>query len=237
MTNENQLAITKQGATEVMQELAGDKYTKLCHEYFVQIPHKLLRCMNISLPAKFILFDIIAYMGNKNHAYPSIEDLALNSGVSHITVQTYIKELEDKMILRVERKHNNTYFVYEELRLNGYIILSEVLHAYRKKMKEVRNVSERTKNHLLRRMLDTVAYKDALEQICEDRRAEKRHEDKDDKYIPFFVKEAVKDFKKSIEAEIMLELPQVYASLDFEDVAVFMERIFEYGQLGRSRRL
>ncbi|WP_187296356.1 helix-turn-helix domain-containing protein [Tepidibacter mesophilus] len=229
MTNEKQLAITKQGATEVMKKLAEDEYTKLFHEYFVQIPHKLLRCINISLPAKFILFDIIAYMGNKNHAYPSIEDLAFNCGASHITVQNHIKELEDKKILRVERKHNNTYFIYDELRMNGYIILSEVLHAYRSKMKEVKNVSERTKNQLLRGMLCSDVYQEALEQICGERQREKRQEDKGDNYVPYQIKSAVDSFKKAVEAKIMAELPQVYSALDFEDVAKFKERVIELG--------
>ncbi len=162
MSKKKQEPISKKSATEVMTELASDDLTNVCHKYFVQIPHKLLRCSNLSHQAKIILFDIIGYMGNNSYAYPPIEDIALNFDMNHSTVRKYINELEDKKILRVERRHNNTYFIYDELRLSGYIIISEVIHAYRRKMKQVKNISERKKNMFLKSIMDSPEYQSAL---------------------------------------------------------------------------
>ena len=48
-------------------------------------------------------------MGDSNNAYPPIEDIALNCGMSHITVQKFTMELEDKRIIKIHRRHKITY--------------------------------------------------------------------------------------------------------------------------------
>ncbi len=140
----------KSGVWEYLKEMAGDERVKVCHELYIPVPQKLLRCMNLSYQAKIILLDIMSYMGKNNHVFPPIHDIALNCGMSHATVQKFIVELEEKRIVKVHRRHNNKYYLLGELKLSGYIILSEVLHEYRRRMKSAYFVSEELKNKFLK---------------------------------------------------------------------------------------
>ncbi len=76
----------KSGAWEYLREMAVDERVKVCHELFIPVPQKLLRCLSITHQAKMILLDILSYMGKNNHSFPPIDDIALNCGMSHATV-------------------------------------------------------------------------------------------------------------------------------------------------------
>jgi hypothetical protein len=104
---------------------------------FVQLPHKLLRCLGLTTYEKIILTDLIAYMGKNNYCYPTQETIALNINASSKTVSDHLKSLNEKDIVWVDyRDHNNVYYLAANLQDNPYIILSELTHQF---IREKRN--------------------------------------------------------------------------------------------------
>lgn len=65
----------KESSSKYLIGMAEDKRLAICNMHYTIVPHKLLRCMNLSPQAKIILIDLISCMGNSNSAYPPIEDV------------------------------------------------------------------------------------------------------------------------------------------------------------------
>lgn len=207
----------KSGAWEYLREMAVDERVKVCHELFIPVPQKLLRCLNLTHHAKIILLDIMSYMGKNNHSFPPIDDIALNCGMSHATVQKYMIELEEMRILKVHRRHNNTYYLVDELKLSGCIILSEVLHEFRRRMKGAYFVSEKQKNKFLKKMLNIDAYTEA-NRTLESVRATLSDDPTGGWHPVDTYRKAVKIFAEAVGEELKTAYPDVYDSADFEIV-------------------
>lgn len=162
---------SKEKAWEYMRQVGRDEENPSFNNLYVPVPQKIHRCLNLHHIAKMVLIDIISYMGDNNNAYPPIADIALNCGVTHPTVEKYIKELENKNFIRVSRGRNNSYYLVKNVWMSGYIVMSEILHEYRKRMKGGRMVSDRNKNDFIEEMLELSEYTTALNAIEADRMA------------------------------------------------------------------
>lgn len=208
----------KTGAWEYLTEMATDERTELCHKLYVPVPQKLLRCLGISMQAKMILLDIVSYMGKNPKAFPPIEDIALNCGTTHMTVQKFIKELEEKNILKVIRRNNNQYYLVDELKLSGYMMLSELLHEFRRRMKSSDYVSERLKNKFIKRMLTIPEYQVALEELEKVRAlfSEDRHAGSH--YVSDY-RSALREYAQVVKKELEAEYPMLYKTVDLSNIS------------------
>ncbi|WP_099190812.1 helix-turn-helix domain-containing protein [Tepidibacter mesophilus] len=160
--------ISKNKGWNYMQELAQNNELIENHTLYTPIPHKISRCLNLGSTPKIILFDLVSYMGNKYYSYPSIDDIALNCGMSHVTVQANMKELEAKKFLIVKRRRNNTYYLPDGLELNPYILLSEVLHGFRGTISKTGLLSDRQSNEFIRSILKSNIYIEKLNLLCKE---------------------------------------------------------------------
>lgn len=208
----------KQGAWEYLTEMATDERTELCNKLFIPVPQKLLRCLNLSHQAKIILLDIMSYMGRNNNSYPPIEDIALNCGMSHATVQKFIKELEEKNILKVYRRQNNMYYLVNELKLSGYVMLSELLHEFRRRMKSSQYVSEKQRNKFIKKMLRISEYKTALEELEKVRAVYSENSKAGDIYVRDYCN-ALRNYAKVVDESLKKEYPMLYAPIDLKGIA------------------
>lgn len=159
--------ISKNKGWEYMQELAQNGDFTEHHTLYTPVPHKILRCLNLGSTAKLILLDLVSYMGDKHFSYPSIEDIALNCNMSHVTIQANIKELENKKFLNVMKRHNNTYYLPDKLHMNPYILLSEVLHEFRRTISST-GLSHRQRNKFIKDVLRSSIYTEKLKLLLEE---------------------------------------------------------------------
>lgn len=217
----------KGSASKYLIGMAEDKRLAICNTHYTIVPHKLLRCINLSPQAKIILLDLLSYMGDSNSAYPPIEDIALNCGMSHATVQKFIMELEEKRILKIHRRHNNTYYLLDELKLSGYITLSEILHKFRRRMKRAYMVSEKLKNKFLKGMVTTQAYADALDTL-EDVRVCLSNDPTDGWKQTERYKSAISAFVKFVEDKLETTHPVITDTVSLEDIKSVELRSSDY---------
>ncbi|WHH57950.1 helix-turn-helix domain-containing protein [Petroclostridium sp. X23] len=201
---ERRKEISRQQGWEYMKELAENKEFIETHTLYTPIPHKISRCINLGSTAKIILLDLIGYMGDEHYCYPPIEDIALNCGMSHTTVQNNIKELEEKRFLIVNRNYNNTYYLLNALHLNPYILLSEVLHEVRSLISKTGVIADRQRNQFIKRVVKSEIYKERLHELSKEY----------DKYltvanISYKGNKLLKVFRGAVIAELNRQYPQI----------------------------
>ncbi len=197
-------------AWDYMQELAQNKEVTESNQFYMPVPQKVLRCINLRGAAKIIFFDIVSYMGYNHYSYPSIEDIALNCGMSHATVQANMKELEEKKFLFVRRRRNNTYYLPDGLHLNPYILLSEALHGFSKVISRTGMLSDRKRNEWIKSVIDGEIYATKLIELSNEYDS---YLDMEQPYIELGglkkLKESLKGFTEAVTSEFSSQYPEI----------------------------
>ncbi|MFV9511402.1 helix-turn-helix domain-containing protein [Tepidibacillus sp. LV47] len=118
-------------ANEYLAEIAKDgKYTDANRGYVI-IPHKIKRCLGLSLYEKMLLECLLSYMGDSNKCYPTQERLALHMSCSSKTVERHLKSLKAKEFIEIEKPNkNNVYYLPNNLHENPYLLLSEKTYEF-----------------------------------------------------------------------------------------------------------
>ncbi len=196
-----------------MRMVGQDKFSSTYNNLYVPVPQKIHRCLNLSSKAKMIFIDLISYMGDKIYAYPTIDDIALECGMSHPTAENYIKELKDKKFIKVIRKGNNSYFLTKNIRKNGYLFLSEILYEYQSRIHAVELITDRVKNDFISQMLKLPSYDKAIELLEKERMEDDVFED-----VPITLNEttdeAIKAFRAEVEKCIEEQFPEFISLMD-----------------------
>lgn len=153
------------GAWSLMMSMAKDDSIVKHHSVYSPIPYKLNRCIGLSAVEKVILIDLIGYMGNSRSCYPIIEDIALNCGITHTTVEKHIKSLEEKRFISVMRRHNNSYLLKDYFHANPYIVLSEILHKFKKRIQSTNYLNERSQALFIKSIIQSSYYSEAISKM------------------------------------------------------------------------
>ena len=71
------------------------------------VPRSFMRRKDISIQAKALMTYFITFAGDKKECYPSMNSISSELGISPETARKYIKELEDKGLLKRKQERNN----------------------------------------------------------------------------------------------------------------------------------
>ncbi|WP_430112972.1 helix-turn-helix domain-containing protein [Paenibacillus sp. B1-33] len=101
--------------------------------YYIPYPHMIRKCYGLSINERNVLLDILCHLGENEVAFPPLETIACNLGISESTVKSAITSLEEKGFIKTVRKrgHVNRYRI-DQLESNPYIALSETVHYFLK---------------------------------------------------------------------------------------------------------
>ena len=71
------------------------------------VPRSFMRRKDISIQAKSLMTYLITFAGDKKECYPSMNTISSELGISLETTRKYLKELEDKGLLKKRQERNN----------------------------------------------------------------------------------------------------------------------------------
>ncbi|WP_412102307.1 helix-turn-helix domain-containing protein [Paenibacillus alvei] len=68
--------------------------------YYIPHPHMIRKCYGLSINERNVLLDILCHLGENEVAFPSLETIACNLGISESTVKSAITSLEEKRFIK-----------------------------------------------------------------------------------------------------------------------------------------
>lgn len=80
---------------------------------FTQVPNAVLENSTIGPGAKLTYAMLLKYAWQNDYCFPGQERLAHDMGISRQSANTYIKELEAKNFLRIQRRGQGKTNIYE----------------------------------------------------------------------------------------------------------------------------
>jgi hypothetical protein len=148
-----------ESASDYMRKIAENGAYANLNKYYVPLPHKLYRCLGLTIYEKMILIELIAYMGTNIHCFPTQETIALNIGASSKTVSDHLWRLRDKDFIWIDyRNHNNLYYLAANLQDNPYIMLSELTHQFIREKRNFGTVNEKVLLASIKKFIDDEKY-------------------------------------------------------------------------------
>lgn len=155
-----------ESASDYMRSIAENGTYANNNSYYVPLPHKLYRCLGLTIYEKMILTELIAYMGTNCYCFPTQETIALNIGATSKTVSEHLWRLHDKGFVIVDyRKHNNVYYLSVNLQDNPYVVLSELTHEFIREKRNFGMVNEKTLLSSIKQFVDGVEYGEFANEI------------------------------------------------------------------------
>lgn len=153
-------------ASDYMRMIAENGTYASFNTYYVPLPHKLYRCLGLTIYEKMILTELIAYMGKNSNCFPTQETIALNIGASSKTVSDYIWRLRDKDFIWVDySNHNNVYYLAANLHDNPYVVLSELTHEFIREKRNFGMVNEKALLSSVKQFVDDGEYAEYTKEI------------------------------------------------------------------------
>lgn len=137
--------ISYEAANQFMDKIAQESQFTQTHKGYTKVPQKIHRCFGLSQYEKLILIDLVAYMSNKHKCYPTIETIARNVGCSSKSVERHLQMLHQKsFILISQSRKNNEYYLFNNLHVNPYLLISEKTHEFVNSVRHSLNERELT---------------------------------------------------------------------------------------------
>lgn len=169
---------------------------KIIQEFgFGIIPKRIMKDTNLNLQAKGIYAYLCSYAGNKETAFPGVDLITHELGISRNTFYKYLKELKDTGYVEVykERTENGTFEknIYKLLPCpkKPYMVNPDMEKPYM--VNEDTNINSINKNNINNNSIN----KDILQQSCKDDKSTKKEFDKDSVQIQlarFMINEMLK---------------------------------------------
>ncbi|MDF9843807.1 MULTISPECIES: helix-turn-helix domain-containing protein [unclassified Paenibacillus] len=189
---------SEDNASDYMRKIADNGAYANFNKFYVQLPHKLYRCLGLTIYEKMILTELVAYMGANSRCFPTQETIALNIGASSKTVSDHLWSLSEKDFIWVDyRNHNNLYFLAANLQDNPYVVLSELTHQFIREKRNFEKLNEKLLLASVKKFIDGGKYAEYATEIQRTYMNSAESGDYSDE--PEKVKEIVKRFKKHLE--------------------------------------
>ncbi len=97
---------------------------------FLTIHENIKRCYYLDANEKLVLFELYSWSSQDGNCKLTMDLISMKLGLSEKTVRTKIKSLKEKKFVTVKKERKSNKYIFNNLKENPYLILSEVIHTF-----------------------------------------------------------------------------------------------------------